>query len=283
MNLSTEMVRAGGIRFFVRHIGEGPPLLLLHGFPELGDSWERNWSALADAGFHVMVPDLKGYGGSDKPVPGSALGDYRLSVLSREIGELIGALGYDKAHVVGHDWGGAITSAMMMTARHRLDRVAILNAPFRRFVPWQMNHMWLFNLPDLPERRFYRHPTRFIRKILDQWTAQPNVFSDEDVLRYVRAFQKAGSISCAFEYYRSLRKDIAFLGPTLLRPHVPGGHPETTIIWGAADPILTPTVGRWAHKDIPGSELHLIQGAGHFVQREAAEEVNRLLVAFLSR
>lgn len=282
--IHTERVQAAAITWSVRRGGEGPPVLLLHGFPESADSWRHNVGPLIEAGHEVLVPDLKGYGETDKPRPGAPIGgDYRLSAMSAEIGELIAALGHSRVDVVGHDWGGVLLSAMMVTARERIDRAVLLNAPFRRFVFWSPRHIYFFNLPDLPERRFYREPMGFIGDIFDRWSYNRGACTHEDLRRYVRAFQEGGSITCAFAYYRSLRRDLPFILRARAMKAPEGGFPPTLICFGAKDPIMPARVAKMAHADIPGSRLELIEDAGHFVHSEAADRVNALLVEHLAR
>jgi pimeloyl-ACP methyl ester carboxylesterase len=277
-----EFVIADGVRYHYLSVGEGEPLLLLHGFPENHRSFSLNWGPLADAGYRVIVPDLKGYGQSDKPLPGAPHGDYRMSRVSLEIGALIEALGYERAHVAGHDWGGIILSAMIHRCPERIKKAVLLNAPFRRFVPWKPTHVYYFNLPWLVERRFARDPHDLINGLFQTWSVLPERFSEADISSYIAAFQSDDSFRCAMGYYRGLPRDVAFLARAFASPLPAPGPPPTLIVWGAGDPILPPVVGRMAHKDLPGSRLEIIDGAGHFVQREAAERVNALIVEFLS-
>lgn len=278
--MSSRRVTSGGVAYHVTDHGAGEPVLLLHGFPETSRSFQHNIDALVGARRRVLTVDLKGYGGTDKPPPGTPGGDYRMSTVSAEIGALIGELGFGAIDLVGHDWGGIIVSAMFLTARDRIRRAVIINAPFRRFVPWRPRHVYLFNLPSLPERRFYRHPMAFVGGIFDHWCERREAITAEDLRVYVRGLQTDGSISCALGYYRSLRKDLRFIARAQV--HRMRDPPPTMIVFGTGDPILPPVVARMAAKDIPGSRLELIDGAGHFVHSEAPNVVNRKLVSFLA-
>jgi len=281
--VTTKRVTAAGITYNVRTVGEGRPVVLLHGFPENSASWRHNEDALVQAGYRVIAPDLKGYGGTDKPVPGAAHGDYRVSTMSVEIAELINALGYDRADIVGHDWGGVLLSAMMLTRRDVIDRAVLVNAPFKRFLPWRPRHIYFFNLPSLPERRFYRDPMGFVGGIFDYWSVQRDSCTRADLTGFVRAFQTDGSISCAFAYYRSLRRDLPFIIKAQTAGPPEGGYPPAMVVFGAGDPIMPPLVAKMAHKDLPGSRLELIEGAGHFVHSEAPERFNAALLDFLQQ
>jgi pimeloyl-ACP methyl ester carboxylesterase len=280
--ITAVQIRAAGIDWHVDTAGEGPPVLLLHGFPESRLSYRHNIEALVEAGFSVFVPDLKGYGLTDKPRPGSAYGDYRISVVSREIGLLIQALGFERMHVVGHDWGGVLLSAMMFTARERLDRCVLLNAPFWRFDPTTIRHIYRFQVPQLPERSFHRDPVGFVGGIFDTWSVRREACSAEDLRLYVRGFQTGGSFACAMAYYRNLRRDIGFVARTRMTGTPAGGFPPTMVCYGAGDPIMPPRVARWAAADIQGARLELIEGAGHFVHSEAPGRTNSLLIEHLS-
>ncbi|MBT9556751.1 MAG: alpha/beta hydrolase [Myxococcales bacterium] len=281
-----------GATYSVRELGpaDGQPILLLHGFPETGRSWRRVAPTLAEAGLRVFMPDLKGYGRSSKPKPGAGVGlsvppaggvgDYRVSALAAELGELVPALGYDRIDVVGHDWGGILVSAMTRVARQRVNRIAILNAPFRWFVPWAPRHVYEFNIPGLPERRFWREPIHFVRDIVARWSAN-DPFDDADVREMARSLQFGGSFACAMAYYRGLPRDLAFLAPALWSP--PRDLPEALVLFGARDPIMPRFVAERAHVDLVGSTLVLIDDAGHFVQSEAPERVTAALLDFVRR
>src|SRR5712671_1297489 len=157
MDLLHRTVDIGEVRLHCAEMGQGPLVLLLHGFPECWVSWRNQLPALAQAGFRAVAPDLRGYGKSDKP-PG--LDAYRIEVLARDIARLVEALGADRAHVVGHDWGGAVAWFFAMWHPERLDRLAILNAPHparfsralkrpRQFL--RSSYTLFFQVPWLPE------------------------------------------------------------------------------------------------------------------------------------
>jgi pimeloyl-ACP methyl ester carboxylesterase len=146
-----------GIRLHYVEAGTGPLVLLLHGFPEFWGSWRHQIPALADAGFRVLAPDLRGYNLSSKP---AGVESYRVAELVGDVVGLIRHAGEERATVVGHDWGGAIAWATAMRRGERIHRLIILNAPhpaaylreLRR--PGQLLRSWyvfFFQLPLLPE------------------------------------------------------------------------------------------------------------------------------------
>src|SRR2546425_7799499 len=126
MEVLHRTVDIGEVRLHCAEMGQGPLVLLLHGFPECWVSWRNQMPALAAAGFRAVAPDLRGYGKSDKP---SGLDAYRIEVLARDVARLVEALGAERAHVVGHDWCGAVAWVFAMWHPERLDRLGILNAP----------------------------------------------------------------------------------------------------------------------------------------------------------
>src|SRR5262249_9823817 len=135
--------------------GEGPPVVLLHGFPDSGRLWRHQVPALAAAGFQVIVPDLRGYGRSDKPEDVAA---YSMSLLAGDVMAVLAELDIGRAHVVGHDWGAALAWALASFAPDKIDHLAVLSvghpATFRR-TPQQREKSWymlLFQFPGIAER-----------------------------------------------------------------------------------------------------------------------------------
>src|SRR5215213_8333837 len=116
-------VNANGIRFHVVEAGEGPPVLLLHGFPEFWYSWRHQLPALSDR-FRAVAPDLRGYNLTERPA-----GGYELPNLVNDVIGLIDALGVRQVRIVGHDWGGVLAWTVAMWAPERVEKLAILNAP----------------------------------------------------------------------------------------------------------------------------------------------------------
>src|SRR4051812_14390433 len=126
MELQDRFATVNGVRLHYVEAGEGPLVVLLHGFPEFWWSWRHQIPALAAAGFRVVAVDMRGYAESEKPPRWQ---DYRMELLAADVAALIGELGEERAHVVGHDWGAAV--AWMVATLHpdRVDRLAALNVP----------------------------------------------------------------------------------------------------------------------------------------------------------
>ena len=166
-------LRTNGIALSVARAGptDGPPVILLHGFPEDWTCWHRQIGPLAEAGFGVLAPDHRGYGGSDKP---EGVASYTLDRLADDVVGLIESTGRSSASLVGHDWGGVV--AWWTAIRHptRVDRLAVVNAPhpvaFRTYLrthPAQLLRSWYvlaFQLPRLPEAMFRRKNWRALAR-----------------------------------------------------------------------------------------------------------------------
>ena len=286
-------VSANGIRLHVAECGEGPLVVLLHGFPEFWWSWRHQLTALAAHGYRAVAVDLRGYGDSDKPPRG-----YDLWTLAGDVAGLIRALGEPRAHVVGHDWGGLI--AWTLTALHpRLVRtLAVLGAPHPLAVRSAVvrdprgqgrataSYALGFQLPRLPERSLRALGGARVERIMGGWAGAEWTASDDfaaAAARYRHAIQVPGVVHCALEYYRwagrsQLRVDGRRFAAAVSRvPEVP-----VLQIHGAADPcLLTRTAAasqRWSGRR---SALEVLPAIGHFPHEERPAEVNDLLTAFL--
>jgi pimeloyl-ACP methyl ester carboxylesterase len=273
-----------GVRLHAVERGRGPLVLLLHGFPDFWFGWRQQLPALAAAGFRAVALDLRGYNLSDRP---PRIADYRVDRLAADVRAAVDALGGGRAHVVGHDWGGAV--AWHVAARHpeAIDRVAILNAPHPgRFAellrtPGQAIRSWYvaaFQVPLVPELLLGAQRRRLIREALRAMHLRPGALSEADLARYDAAFARPGAIRAALAYYRAAaRRPAESLGKGRrdLRP--------TLVVWGERDPALrvenTEGLERW----VPDLRVERIPEAGHFVQADAPDAVNAALVRFLRR
>ncbi len=272
-------IRAAGIQYGGIQLGKGRPVLLLHGFPEHHASWRHVVPFLANNGRRAIALDLKGYKSTDAPRPGTPSGDYRLSTIARELGEVVRMISdTGSIDLIGHDWGGAILSAMLIVCPERIDRAVWVNGPGRLMVPWRLHHVFKFNIPGVAERQFWRRPVYFVEQIINTWSYRPEAFHADDILSYARAFQHGPAFKCAMAYYRGLRKDLKFLGPNLLRGARWRG--ESAVIWGQHDPIFPPIVGNALAREI-GANLVPVDDAGHFPQTESPGPVNEAISSLL--
>jgi pimeloyl-ACP methyl ester carboxylesterase len=250
----------GTVRLHYVEQGEGPLVVLLHGFPEFWYGWRHQIGPLAEAGFRVVAPDLRGYNLSSKPRGRSA---YALPELARDVAELIEERGETSAHVAGHDWGGAVAWATAMYHPERVDRLAILNAPHpRRFKqallrPRQVARSWymgFFQLPLVPE------------------LLGPKVFPYRDDPRYREAWAQPGALTAMFNYYRGMSPQTR-----ITRVDAP-----TRVIWGRDDAYLELSLAEPPREDVPNLERVVVLDTSHWVHHEAPKEVTRLLASFFS-
>ncbi len=202
-----------GVRLHYVESGNGPLVLLLHGFPEFWYSWREQIPALAAAGYHVVAPDMRGYNASEKP---HGVDAYRTDELVADVTGLIDHFGEENAHVVGHDWGGAVAWQVGIERPERVDKLAVLNAPhpvrFREVLrtPSQLKRSWymfFFQLPWLPERFLSARGYESIENIFRDSAKNPEAFDEEDVRRYVEAAAQPGALTGSINYYRALFRE----------------------------------------------------------------------------
>ncbi|MBI2962679.1 MAG: alpha/beta hydrolase [Deltaproteobacteria bacterium] len=282
-----EFIDANGIRFHYVAAGEGSLVVLLHGFPQFWYAWRHQIPALA-ARFRVVAPDLRGYGDTDKP---PRVSDYRTGILAADVAALVRALGYEKAHLVGHDWGGAVAWTTALEQPQVVDRLAVLNCPHPlafakalRSNPRQLGRSWyvfFFQLPVLPELVFQLAPQRAVERMFRGMAVRKETFDDEDLRQFRQALEKPGALTAAINYYRATLRNFSAMRE-LER------HPK---------PIAAPTLLIWAEQDVAlGKELtygmeplfsgpfrlRYVPDCSHWVNEEQPELVNRLLIDFLA-
>ncbi len=274
-------ISANGIRFHAVEAGTGPLVLLLHGFPEFWWSWRHQIAALADAGFRVVAPDLRGYGASDKPPRG-----YDATTLSGDIAGMVRALGERDAVVVGHDWGGVLgwTTAALHPAVVR--RLVVLSVPH----PLRMRQALLtdvreqvaasrymlgFQAPRAPERWLVEDDATNVARLLRAWGGPG--FPDEETERRCRdAMQILHVPHSALEYYRwwvrsQLRPDGHRFARRLREAPL---YVPTLQLHGALDSCILPSAAQGSGRYVSGPyEWRLIDGVGHFPHQEAPDLV----------
>jgi pimeloyl-ACP methyl ester carboxylesterase len=267
----------GSVRLHYVEAGEGPLVVLLHGFPEFSYSWRKQIEPLAAAGFRVVAPDLRGFNLSSKP---RGVAAYDLDPLAGDIRDLIHERGAERAFLAGHDWGGAVAWATAMFHPEVVERLAILNAPHpRRFLeevrrPRQLLRSWymfLFQLPWLPER--VAPP---MARIAFSRDAAPSAFTPEDVSRYEAAWAQPRALTSALNYYRALSRQT----PKAAAHRIRRVDAPTRVIWGQRDRYLGPELAEPHRSDVPNLEKVIRLDASHWVQHDAPGQVTDLLTEF---
>ncbi len=268
-------VDVNGVNLEVHVEGEGRPVVLLHGFPDSHRLWSKQVPALVGAGFQVIVPDQRGYGASDKPADVDA---YSLPFLAIDVTAVLEALDIERAHVVGHDWGAAVAWGVASFAPERVDHLVAMSvghpSAFSAMNMEQRARSWymlLFQFEGVAERWLQADGWANFR----EWSHHP----DTDAV--IADLEASGALTPGLNWYRANITPEAFVGPPLELP-----------------PIQAPTMGMWSTGDFALLEEQMVQsgkfvtgefryerveGAGHWMQWEAPERVNSLLLDFLPR
>jgi pimeloyl-ACP methyl ester carboxylesterase len=263
-------VNGVGIEYEVT--GTGRPVILLHGFPDSGRVWRHQVPALVAAGFQVIVPDLRGYGKSDKP---SEVASYAMPLLLADVIGVLDDLGVERAHVVGHDWGAAIAWAVATFYPQRVDHLAVLSvghpsafaaAGFaQREKSW---YMLLFQFQGVAERWLSDNEWANFRA----WAQHPD--ADE-----VIAELAAGSLTPGLSWYRAIVPPESLLAPRLELPPVAA---PTMGVWSSGDIALTEAQMTGSGERVSGEwRYEVLPEVGHWMQLEAPDAVNALLTDFL--
>ena len=282
VELRHEWVRGDGVNLHVARAGEGPPVILLHGFPENWRSWRHQIAVLVAAGFSVWAADLRGYNLSDRPSVREA---YHLRHLIEDVAALVRATGQSGAHIIGHDWGGVIAWTFAGVHPELTRKLVILNAPHMRIYlervrqPSQMFRSWyvlFFQLRWFAERALSANHFQAVRGMFRHTPAAKDTFSREEIECYIESLSKPGALTAALNYYRAnIRPDALRLASSAQISAA------TLVIWGEMDPALSLTLLSGLEQVAPRVRVHRIARAGHWVQNEAPAEVNDVILRFL--
>jgi len=305
-------IAANGIRMHCAEAGSGPVVVLLHGFPESWYSWRHQLPALAEAGYHAVAPDLRGYGQTDRP---EALEAYDIFQLVGDVVGLVRALGQDKVVIAGHDWGALITQYAALLRPDLFRGVALLSVPY---VPRREENQTTWEQRKYPGKIFYQAALRnpgsdefFLRDVrssllrglyslsgeaeeADRWnpvrdpSAPPAVATQpkmpswltETDLDFLTAEYQRATFTGGLNYYRNMDRNWAmtpFLeGAKILQPAL--------FIAGERDPVIDFLRDEYdaLRTNVPNLKTSvLLPGVGHWTQQESPQEVNRLLIEFL--
>ena len=282
-------VAANGARFHVAEIGQGPLVVLLHGFPQFWWAWRDQLIALAAAGYHVAAIDLRGYGASDKPPRG-----YDTFTLAADVASIVRSLGEADAAIIGHGWGGWIAWSMPTMQPAVTRAVAALGMPHPLVLrhasvrdPAQIRaNAYLAGLqrPFVPEHQMGNSPS-YVEHLLVAWSAPHGLWPPHDLaLRYAEAMALPFVAHSAAEYYRWVvrsqwRLDGRRFAHCLRSPiTVP-----VLQLQGEEDRAVVPALAEMSSAYVESSfDQHSIAGAGHFLPEEAPAEVNAHLVRWLN-
>ncbi|MHA1537357.1 MAG: alpha/beta fold hydrolase [Alphaproteobacteria bacterium] len=309
-------VETNGIRLRCVVEGQGPLVILVHGWPESWYSWRHQIAPLVAAGYRVCAPDVRGYGGSDKP---QAVEAYDMVSLTGDIAGLIAALGADDAILVGHDWGAPIVYVTSILHRDKIRAVCGMSIPytgrppvpasriFEKIFAGKFFYMNYFQTEGVAEAEFEADLPRALATIYQQASGErprrgvfvakppsasflegtsppetlPGWLTEADLAYYVSQFEQSG-MRGPINRYRNFERDWEALpqlaGEKITQP--------SFFIAGARDPALkmftgADTIGKMKALSGDFRGERLIEGIGHWVQQEAPRETNAALLGFL--
>ncbi len=275
-----------GIRLHYVEAGarDRPLVMLLHGFPEFWWSWRFQIQPLVDAGFRVIAPDQRGYNLSEK------YGPYDTDTLVADVAGLIEHAGCERAHIVGHDWGGNVAWQFAAQRPEMCDRLVVLNCPHPVMLKRALRtsaeqrrksyYLFLFQLPLFPERYLVRNDAEPVARAFYAGAVDRSRITTEELMPYRAAMQRPGAAHAAIGWYRAAVRTAL---SRKKRDRFPTIRANTTLIWGRPDFALdfdacVPGTERFA----PNLELRVLDGVGHFCQTEAPERVTPLLLEALN-
>jgi pimeloyl-ACP methyl ester carboxylesterase len=271
--VSAVRVELNGVGLEVEDRGSGPPVLLLHGWPDSHHLWRHQVETLTAAGFRTIAPDLRGFGESDRP---AEVGAYALPALAGDVLGTLDHFGVERAHVIGHDWGAALAWAVAAFAPDRVDHLAVLSvghpASFRNAGFEQREKSWymlLFQFEGIAEQWLSADDFANFRA----WARHP----EPDAV--IADLLRPGALTAGLNWYR------ANLAPS-------------TLVEGIIEipPVAAPTLGIWSSGDIALTEAQMtgsvpfvsgpwryerLEGVGHWMQLEQPDAVSKLLLDFL--
>ncbi|MDY7099816.1 MAG: alpha/beta hydrolase [Actinomycetota bacterium] len=312
IEITERTVSTNGVDLRVLDAGEGPPVILAHGFPELAYSWRHQIPRLAAAGYRVLAPDQRGYGGSTRP---EAIADYDIEHLTGDLLGILDDIGEEKAIFVGHDWGSMVVWQLSLLAPERVAGVVGMSVPFlprsplpptqlmRQVMGDNFFYILYFQEPGVADENLGRDPATTMRRLLAGLTdpgeeaainasagdgrgfveripepdGLPDWLSQDELDVYVETFTETG-FTGGINWYRNFDRNWERTS------HIAGRHvtAPSLFIGGSADPVLTmsPTSAMDGWLDDHRGTV-LVEGAGHWVQQERPDEVNDALVAFV--
>jgi pimeloyl-ACP methyl ester carboxylesterase len=284
---STAYFEVRGIRLHAAVAGpeRAPLVVLLHGFPEFWYEWRRYIGPLAEAGFRVIAPDQRGYNLSGKAGP------FDLRAIADDVAQLIVVAGYDRAHVVGHDWGGAVAWAVAAWHPERLRRLAVTNLPHPLAMADTLAHfnvrqylrsyyVGFFQIPRLPEWALSRNNFALLKRVLRN-TSRPRTFSDEDLVHYVGAWLQPGAISAMLGWYRAVwrsRQQVEQSRARFDRIAAP-----TLLLWGERDVAWGVALAEASVPHLADGRLVRFPDSTHWLPAEEPEQVTQHLLEHLGQ
>jgi pimeloyl-ACP methyl ester carboxylesterase len=278
-------IEANGLSFAYDEAGSGPDIALcLHGFPESRFSWRYQLPMLAEAGWHAVAPDLRGYGDTTRPL---GRGNYRMDMLVQDVAALFDAFGARRRLLIAHDWGALIAWSFAIAKTRPLDGLIIMNVPhpaiFQRVLRSsfaQLRKSWyvfFFQLPYLPEAMLGAKGARAIGQAFRGMAVDKSAFPREVLAHYQENASKPGALTAMINYYRA---NFLTLAAKQMTP--PIGVP-VLMIWGEEDTALGLELTEGYGPYVNDFTLARLPRVSHWVQQEAPAKVNAHLRNWLSK
>ena len=280
-------LRANGIDFAYLEMGEGPLVLMLHGFPDRAQTWEYQMPALAAAGYRVVAPSLRGYPPSEIPRDGY----YDKATLAADAAEWVRILGDGQpAHFVGQDWGAIIGYALLAAWPGLVRRAVLIAVPHPAVVELSLLdpkhihrsfHWWFFQMQGLPEKAIAANDYAFVDYLWEYWTA-PGHEDAAHIAAIKRMLAEPGALAAALAYYRAML-DPGKADPGLqeVRGRMNGSIGVPTLAICGAEDLRAELMMQQARHFTGEYRFELVAGAGHFPQRERPAEVTQLVLDWL--
>jgi pimeloyl-ACP methyl ester carboxylesterase len=249
--------------------------LLLHGFPDSSHVWRHQVPALVSAGLRVIAPDLRGFGESDRP---GAVDDYRLRHIVADVVDLLDGLGIEKVSVVGHDFGAAVAWIFAATFPTRVERLVVMsvgnpNTHRTRSIAQRQRswYMLLFQFTGVAEQLIMREDWQLFREFLD---------GAGDLERYLLDLSRPDALTAGLNWYRAnMAPEIELKPPSILPPVMAA----TLALWSTGDQYLNEDRMLASAENVAGPWRYVrVEGASHWMQLDAPEQINGLLLEFLT-
>ncbi|WP_430785301.1 alpha/beta fold hydrolase [Actinoplanes sp. G11-F43] len=291
------MIPVNGVELEVFEAGSGQPIVLCHGWPELAWSWRHQVPTLAAAGYHVIVPNQRGFGGSSRP---AEVTEYDVDHLTGDLVALLDHYGYDDAVFAGHDWGAMVVWGLALLHPGRVDRIVNLSVPYmeRGDRPWiefladllgEDNYFVHFNRrPGVADALFAENPHRFLTNMFRKNLPEPGIspidlaragkpagdplMTDEELKVFVTTFQSTG-FTGGINWYRNLDRNwhrLATADPVI--------HQPTLMIYGDRDMVAR---SQRLTESVPNAEVISLD-SGHWIQQERPEETTQAILKWLA-
>jgi pimeloyl-ACP methyl ester carboxylesterase len=279
--VTEQNVVVGDVELHVTTAGAGRPVLLLHGFPDSARLWRRQIGTLARAGYHVIAPDLRGFGESSRPAEVAA---YRMPILIGDVVALLDRFGAERAAVVGHDWGAALAWQLATAVPGRVEKLVVASVGHpaagrgieQRRLSWYM--LW-FLFPGVAEKELARSDWRLFREWC--WDGAPPG-ADPDCDRQIADLSRPGALTAALNWYRANIRPETYFTVAAPSAQPPPISCPTMGIWSSGDDFLTEAQMRESRAFVSGPWRYERLSCDHWIPAHAPDELDRLLLDFLA-